>query len=388
MNSIWYYIFNYDVAKNNPNLDVFVFQNYSSDYEDNYDTDAEPCKVNEIFSFFDKFAPAAYIVIFILALLGNMLVLFVIRRYRQSRHSPCSFSLTDTFLLHLAISDLLLALTLPLFAFQWIYGWVFSVGMCKVAGALFSLNIYCGVLFLACISFDRYLAIVHVVQTSWRQNTCLAQLACAMIWCCCIALAAIDIHFRNVTMPPGFSLQVCHVVFDRESSAQWQLGMQLLSMLLGFGIPLLIMLYCYIRIFHTLCHKSTRRQKRRSLRLIISLVVVFVLCWAPFNILKLVDSLLILDILSPSCTLNYVLDISILVTESMGLAHSALNPLLYGFVGVKFRHELFRMFKSALSYAWCFRMTSQVQSHGLSRRPTGSFSSVESENTSYFSVVA
>ncbi|KAK3550738.1 hypothetical protein QTP70_003944 [Hemibagrus guttatus] len=364
--------------------------NYSSDYLDNYDSevDSAPCELGETLRFFDRFAPAAYIVIFIHAVLGNILVLFVIRRYRQSRHSTCAFSLTDTFLLHLAISDLLLALTLPFFASQWINGWVFSVGICKVAGALFSLNIYCGILFLACISFDRYLAIVHVVQTSWRQNTCLAQLVCAMIWCCCIVLAAIDIHFRNVTVLPGYNLELCHVEYNKESSAQWQLSMQLLSMLLGFGLPLLIMLYCYIRIFHTLCHKSTRRQKRRSLRLIISLVVVFVICWAPFNILKLVDSLIILDIVSPSCTLNQVLDISILVTESMGLAHSALNPLLYGFIGVKFRHELLRMFKSALSYVWCFRMTSQVQSHGMSRRPTGSFSSVESENTSYFSVVA
>lgn len=344
--------------------------------------------MTETWGFFRLFAPAAYIVVFILAVMGNTLVLFVIRRYRQSHHSLCAFSLTDTFLLHLAVSDLLLALTLPFFACQWISGWVFTVGICKVAGALFSLNVYCGVLFLACISFDRYLAIVHAVHTSWRRNTCLAQLACAVIWICCFGLAAIDIHFRNVVVLPGYDEQVCLLDFNRESFDQWQLSLQLVSLLLGFGLPLLVMLYCYLRIFHALCHTSTRRQKRRSLRLIISLVVVFVFCWAPYNIFKMVDSLVILDIVSPTCMLHYVLDIGILVTESLGLAHSALNPLLYGFVGVKFRREFLQMCKTALGSTRCRRMTKWVQNQGMSRRPTGSFSSVDSENTSYFSVMA
>lgn len=355
-----------------------------SDYADYSDADATACDLTATWVFFRRFAPAAYIIVFILALLGNMLVLFVIRRYRQSHRGPCAFSLTDTFLLHLAISDLLLAFTLPFFATQWISGWVFSKGMCKVSGALFSLNIYCGILFLACISFDRYLAIVHAIHTSWRHNTCLAQLACALIWICCIGLSGIDIYFRNVVELPGYGKLVCIMEFSPETFGQWQFSLQLISLLLGFGLPLLVMLYCYIRIFHALCQASTRRQKRRSLRLIISLVAVFVFCWAPYNILKMVDSLRILDIVSPSCTLHYVLDVGILVTESLGLAHSALNPLLYGFVGIKFRRELLQMFKTALSSARCYR----PQGQGMSRRPTGSFSSVDSENTSYFSVVA
>ncbi|KAM9488305.1 C-X-C chemokine receptor type 3-2 [Clarias gariepinus] len=361
------------------------FPDYSEDDEDY--GDSSPCDLTETWRFTRLFAPTAYIIVFILAVLGNVLVLFVIRRYRRS-HSPCSFSLTDTFLLHLAISDLLLALTLPFFAGQWINGWVFGIGICKVAGALFSLNVYCGVLFLACISFDRYLAIVHAVHTSWRHNTCLAQLACTVIWICCIGLAVIDIHFRNVVSLPGYEKDVCLLDFNSKDSEKWHLSLQLVSLVLGFGLPLLVMLYCYLHIFHSLCRTSSRRQKRRSLRLIISLVAVFVICWAPYNIFKMVDSLSRLNIVTPSCTLNYVLDISILVTETLGLSHSAFNPLLYGFVGVKFRRELFKMFKTVLRSVRCLGMTERVHSQGISRRPTGSFSSAESDNTSYFSVVA
>ncbi|XP_052000423.1 C-X-C chemokine receptor type 3-2-like [Xyrauchen texanus] len=361
---------------------------YNSTYPDNDNDDAAPCSLKETWTFVSNFAPLSYILVFILALMGNILVLCVIRRYRQSRHNPCSFSLTDTFLLHLAISDLLLAVTLPFFAVQWINEWIFGLSTCKIAGALFSLNVYCGVLFLACISFDRYLAIVHAVNVSWRRKSCQAQLACAVIWVVCLCLSIVDVHYRDVVTLYGKNQLVCQIVFSQESSQQWQIGMQLVSLFLGFVLPLLVMLYCYIRIFKELCHTSTRRQKRRSLRLIISLVVVFVVSWAPYNILRMTDSLKTLGVIANTCGLNKVLDVGILVTESMGLAHCALNPLLYGLVGVKFRHELAQMCKTLLGPRGCLGLEGWAQSRRSTRRPTGSFSSVDSENTSYFSVMA
>ncbi|KAI4898475.1 hypothetical protein NFI96_008606 [Prochilodus magdalenae] len=359
----------------------------SSDYFEYTEDDdlAAPCSLNETWRFIRQFVPVAYFLVFILALVGNVLVLCVVRRYRRFRHSPCSFSLTDTFLLHLAVSDLLLALTLPFFAVQWTHEWMFGLGVCKVAGALFSLNIYCGVLFLACISFDRYLAIVHAVQTGWRHNTCLAQVACGTIWVCCLGLSAVDIQFRKVVPLQGTGPLVCLVEYSSESSEKWQLAMQLLNLTLGFGLPLLVMLYCYIRIFRALCSTSSRRQKRRSLRLIITLVAVFLVCWAPYNILKMTDSLLMLKLIHGSCSLNHVLDIGIMVTESLGLSHCAFNPLLYGLVGVKFRRELTQMCKVVLG---CLGLPRWTQRQGSSRRTTGSFSSVDSDNTSYFSVMA
>nr|XP_055067941.1 C-X-C chemokine receptor type 3-2 [Misgurnus anguillicaudatus] len=352
------------------------------------DESTAPCRQEETWLFASRFTPVSYLLVFILALVGNVLVLCVIRRYRQSRHSPCSFSLTDTFLLHLAISDLLLALTLPFFAVEWMNEWIFGWFVCKLAGALFSLNLYCGVLFLACISFDRYLAIVHAINISWRRKTCHAQLACAVIWVTCLGLAIVDVRFRDVKELHGNGKSVCQMVFSYATSQQWQVGLQFTSLFLGFVLPLLVMLYCYLRIFKALCNTTPRRQKRRPLRLIISLVVVFVVSWAPYNILRTTDSLLTLGFLKNTCHLKKVLEVGIVVTESLGLAHCALNPLLYGLVGIKFRRELALMCKTVLGPK--VRSGSAKWSHGWgsTRRATGSFSSVESENTSYFSAVA
>uniref|UniRef100_A0A3Q2W2F0 Chemokine (C-X-C motif) receptor 3, tandem duplicate 2 n=1 Tax=Haplochromis burtoni TaxID=8153 RepID=A0A3Q2W2F0_HAPBU len=329
---------------------------------------AAPCLEEDIYGFAEKYSPVVYSLVFVLAVVGNLLVLCVIRRYRISQSSgACAFSLTDTFLLHLAISDLLLAFTLPLFAVQWAHHWMFGLAVCKISGALFSLNRYSGILFLACISFDRYLAIVHAISSSWKRSTCHAQFACAIIWAVCLGLSGIDIYFKQVVMIDLVGQQrgpVCQVWFT-ENTLQWQVGLKFVSVVLGFGVPLLVMLYCYIRIFRSLCNAS-RRQKRKSLRLIISLVSVFVICWAPYTCFQL---------------LGYVLDVGTLITESLGLSHCALNPLLYGFVGVKFRRELVRMCKGLLGQKSWLAMEGWRERR--LRKATGSFSSAESENTSY-----
>ncbi|XP_070768437.1 C-X-C chemokine receptor type 3-2 [Enoplosus armatus] len=361
---------------------------WSFDYDyDNYTRSpgiiVAPCSQEDIYSFAQRYTPAVYSLVFLLAVVGNVLVLCVIRRYRNSQSGgACAFSLTDTFLLHLAISDLLLAFTLPLFAVQWAHQWVFGLAVCKISGALFCLNRYSGILFLACISFDRYLAIVHAVSSGWKRNTFHAQIACALIWVVCLGLSGVDIAFKQVvdgnTVGHHKAL-ICQVWFT-DNSTQWQVGLRLISVILGFGLPLLIMLYCYIRIFRSLCN-ATRRQKRKSLRLIISLVSVFVICWAPYNCFQLTDSLQKLGVVTGGCQFGRVVDIGTLITESLGLSHCALNPLLYGFVGVKFRRELARMCKGLLGQKG--RLGMEGWRERRPRRTAASFSSAESENTSY-----
>lgn len=358
----------------------------NEDYSDSPGTSeviAPPCLQDDIYGFAKKYTRVVYSLVFVLAVVGNVLVLCVIRRYKNSQSGgACAFSLTDTFLLHLAISDLLLAFTLPLFAVQLGHEWVFGTAACKISGALFSLNRYSGILFLACISFDRYLAIVHAVSSGWKRNTCHAQFACAVIWVVCLGLSGVDFAFIQVVKVNTMrhqKMSLCQVWFT-ENPTQWQVGMQFISVILGFGLPLLIMLYCYIHIFKSLCNAS-RRQKRKSLRLIISLVSVFVICWAPYNCFQLTDSLQKLEVVKGGCHFNRVMDIGITITESLGLSHCALNPLLYGFVGVKFRRELLRMCEEVLGKRGLMGMK-KLRERKL-RKMTGSFSSAESENTSY-----
>uniref|UniRef100_H3CRZ8 Chemokine (C-X-C motif) receptor 3, tandem duplicate 2 n=2 Tax=Tetraodon nigroviridis TaxID=99883 RepID=H3CRZ8_TETNG len=341
---------------------------------------AAPCKQTDIYSFAQKYSPVVYCLLFILAVVGNLLVICVIRHYRSSqRGRSCASSLADTFLLHLAVSDLLLAFTLPLFAVQWAHEWVFGLTVCKISGALLSLSRYSGIFFLACISVDRYLAIVHAIGSGCKRNTFHAQAVCAIIWVVCLALSGADIAFKQVGDAATFGHYglLCQAWIPRDTP-HWQVVLQMISAFVGFGLPVFIMLYCYVCIFRSLC-TATRRQKRKSLHLIVSLVSVFVICWAPYNCFQLADSLQALGVVAGGCLFGRVLDIGTLVTESLGLSHCALNPFLYGFVGVKFRRELAKMCKEMLGRRGLLGMEEWRERR--SRKATSSLGSGTSENT-------
>ncbi|MGH0183725.1 UNVERIFIED_CONTAM: hypothetical protein FKN15_012804 [Acipenser sinensis] len=320
------------------------YYNYSesyTDYPEPTHTDSEPCKLDSTWRINQSFMPAVYSLIFLLGLLGNLLVLAVVSRYKRR-----AFSLTDTFLVHLAVADLLLVVTLPFYTVQYTSGWIFGSLACKITGWIFSVNLFSTVLFLACISFDRYLAIVHVVQLSWRQNSWYAHLACAVVWAVCSGLSVVDFYFHRVLKLKQLGgASVCMNDFDSQSADRWKTLLHMLNLVLGFALPLLVMLYCYIMIFRSLCH-APRLQKQKSLKVIVSIVVAFILCWAPYNALQLVEGLVRVEAIGRVCALEKALDVGILVTQSLGLAHCCLNPLLYAFVGVKFRKELARLFKS------------------------------------------
>ncbi|XP_028678356.1 C-X-C chemokine receptor type 3-2 [Erpetoichthys calabaricus] len=342
---------------------------YNSSYPDE-ETDAAPCLQDEAFQFNRSYTPIMYTIVFLVGLVGNILVFLVVCRYKRR-----SFSLTDTFLLNLTVADLLLVLTLPFNSVQSTIGWVFGNSFCKITEGIFAVNLYSCNLFLACISFDRYLAIVHVVHLSWRRCSLHTYLACAVIWVSCIIFSSVNLYYGQVIEIDG--VLTCTNNYSHLNADQWRVGLQMLNVLLGFSLPLLVMLYCYIMIFRSLCN-TTRRQKQKSLKVIVSIIAAFIICWAPYNIFSFIDSLVRMEAIKRECKLEKILDIGIMVTKSLGLIHCCLNPLLYAFVGVKFRKELVRLFKSLCKLEFP-RRTLSMERFRNSRRKTGS-SSISSDS--------
>ncbi|KAH1177277.1 hypothetical protein KIL84_010979 [Mauremys mutica] len=76
-----------------------------------YDQDgAAPCS-NDVKHFASHFLPPLYSLVLIFGLVGNVLVVLILIKYKKLR------SMTDIYLLNLAISDLLFILSLPFWAY-------------------------------------------------------------------------------------------------------------------------------------------------------------------------------------------------------------------------------------------------------------------------------
>ncbi|KAM4836535.1 C-X-C chemokine receptor type 1-like [Thomomys bottae] len=274
-----------------------------------------------------------YSLVFLLSLLGNSLVILVII------HSWVSRSVTDVYLLNLAIADLLFALTLPIWAVAREKGWIFGTPLCKVISLLKEVNFYSGILLLACISMDRYLAIVHATRTM-TQKRHLVKFICLGIWGLSFVLSLPFFIFREAYSTNSLNL-VCYEVLGN-NTATWRMILRILPHTFGFLLPLLVMLFCYGFTIRTL-FKAHMGQKHRAMRVIFTVVLVFLLCWLPYNLVLLADTLMRTHVIKETCERRYDIDRAMDATEILGFFHSCLNPIIYAFIGQNFRNGFLKI---------------------------------------------
>ncbi|KAJ8005236.1 hypothetical protein DPEC_G00144540 [Dallia pectoralis] len=295
----------------------------------------------------------------VLGLLGNGLVLVVLVKKKQS------WSVTDRFILHLAVADTLLLLTLPFWAVQAAVGWSFGTPHCKITGAIFTINFYCGIFLLACISLDRYLSVVHAVQMYSRRKPWMVQVSCLSVWVLSLILSIPDWYFLESVFDPRREKHECvhNYPLTSQSGFDWRLASRLIYHTLGFLLPSAVLIFCYTFILLRLLRGSQGVQKQKAVRVILALVLVFFLCWTPYNITLMLDTLHANNTIMDTCENRNALDIAMTTTSSLGYLHCSLNPVLYAFVGVNFRRHLLGLLRPL-----GFKLARGISLQGSSRR--------------------
>lgn len=276
-----------------------------------------------------------YVLIFLLAIPGNLIVGLVIGLSKQA------LTPSDLYLLNLAVADLLLAVTLPFWATSVTKGWVFGDAMCKIVTILQELSFYSSILFLTCISMDRYMVIVRAMEARKANRQAVSWGVCSGVW---VVGALLSLPgFFNSSQPSQTTSQlVCDEQYDPSEADEWRLATRILRHSLGFLIPLAIMLPCYGVTIRRLLRIRGGFQRQRAMRVIVFVVVAFLLCWTPYHIAVMTDTFFRSKIVPYQCPARMAVDRAMFATQSLGLLHSCVNPVLYAFVGEKFRRRLFQ----------------------------------------------
>ncbi|XP_029981622.1 probable G-protein coupled receptor 82 [Sphaeramia orbicularis] len=121
------------------------------------------------------FLPSVYTILFLTAVPGNVLSLWVFLR-RISTTSP-----THVYLSHLSVSNLMLSLTTPFLAAYFACGsfWTLSSVLCQLVLHLITpvlhINIYIGLMILTWVALSRFAALVQHTHAS-KPNTCITLL--------------------------------------------------------------------------------------------------------------------------------------------------------------------------------------------------------------------
>ncbi|KFV79355.1 P2Y purinoceptor 1, partial [Struthio camelus australis] len=282
------------------------------------------CPVNMAFA--HHFLPTVYLVVIPLGLVGNGLGLWQLWTGLQ-RSPPSTLSLLVG---NLGLADLLYVSTLPFLVSYYLQGrvWLFSKAWCRLTRGLFHLNLYASICFLTCISVHRYLGIVHPMKMRGRcQSLTSSMWLSLMVWVWVITQVAPDFAFSKM----DYTGMRCHDTTDHKSLGIY-LPYTAAITVTGFVIPFLIIIGCYGHVVVVLCRNDTvdSSLRRRSIKLVIVVMVLFSLCFLPYHIFRNLNLLSRSWQLQGSCTQTLKnIYISYQVTRGLASLNSALNPLLY-----------------------------------------------------------
>uniref|UniRef100_A0A8B9HV25 Chemokine (C-C motif) receptor 10 n=1 Tax=Astyanax mexicanus TaxID=7994 RepID=A0A8B9HV25_ASTMX len=346
----------------------FTTEDYLGDY-DSVSTDitslAQPCEGSSAQEWSAMLIQAIlFIVVFLLGVTGNGLVIATFTKYRCFRLR----SMTDVFLFYLALSDLLLLLTLPLRTAEiFSSGWNFGDVWCKLNEGVYTISTYGGLLLLACISVDRYLVVVRAraaqrLRPSMLRYSKLSAVAVALI---SIVLSLPELIFSDVKKEAGGERLRCGL-FIKEDSI-WVKNCARATMINGFCIPFIAMLMCYSSIGLVLVQGQAKSwRKQRTLCLMGALVLLFLAFQLPYTTVLFIR----LFKTSSTCDDWSRINLSEDITQSLSYIRCCLNPVLYALVGVKFRNDVVRLLQDCgCTCAFLKHMTAQA-STGSSVTPS------------------
>ncbi|KAM9665310.1 C-C chemokine receptor type 6 isoform 1-T2 [Trichechus inunguis] len=353
-----------------------------TDMEYSVDGETSPCSLGEVRKFSSLFVPIAYALICIFGLLGNILVVITFAFYKKAK------SMTDVYLLNMAIADILFVLTLPFWAVNHASGaWYFSNVMCKLTKGIYAINFNCGMLLLTCISLDRYIAIVQATKSFRLRSKTLAhnKVICFAVWVVSIIISSSTFIFSQKYSMQG--VDVCEPKYHNVlEPIKWKLLMLVLQLIFGFFIPLMFMIFCYTFIVKTLV-QAQNSKRHKAIRVIIAVVLVFLVCQTPHNMVLLVTAVT-MGRTDRACSSEKLIGYTKTITEVLAFLHCCLNPVLYAFIGQKFRNYFLKIMKDL----WCVRRKHQSTGFSCSRMYSESAVSkqtsetVDNENASSFTM--
>ncbi|KAG7335620.1 hypothetical protein KOW79_000313 [Hemibagrus wyckioides] len=335
----------------------------SEDYSDYYNLtpgDYSPHNTNNIKAFSRVFLPTIYSIVFIVGLIGNGLVLCVLVKYHKRSN------MSDVCLFNLALSDLLFLLSLPFWAhYAAITQWVFGRFMCHAVTALYMLGYYGSIFFMMLMTIDRYAVIVHT-HTSLLSKYRSVRAIIALIlftWTLSLVASLPNIIFSQTSMSNKPNESTCSF---EHPNPKWRLFFYIELNILSLIIPLSVMVFCYSRIIPILMSMKSQK-KHKAVRLILVLVSVFFIFWTPYNVVIFLKFLHQLGYINTS---QWYQDLNMAMewVESIAFTHCCLNPIIYAFVGQRFRNLFLKILKEW--FPLCFGQCPIIESECSQRMTT------------------
>ncbi|XP_053195493.1 proteinase-activated receptor 1-like [Scomber japonicus] len=270
------------------------------------------------------------------------------------------------YMLNLACADLIFALLLP-FKISYHFGgnnWIFGPLMCRVVTAAFYWNMYCSVLLITCISVDRLLAIVYPMDSVvWRtpQNSIIA---CVTMWILSLAGSVPLVVSEQTVHLIQLDITTCHDI-QRADQLIWHYKIYFIILCCFlFFLPLLITVVSYTWVIWSLSRVPSgdpghSRRRMRAVVMVLTVLVIFVLCFMPTNCMLLAHYLQFNEGMKNPTDAPDGSYLIYLVFLCLGSLNCLLDPLVYYFGSSQCQKQLSKALR-------CQKITEVSSSHSSS----------------------
>ncbi|CAG9087494.1 hypothetical protein JYU34_021386 [Plutella xylostella] len=278
-----------------------------------------------------------YTIIFVLGIVGNVLVCYVVIRNRAMQ------TVTNLFITNLALSDILLCIFAvpftPLYSFRG--SWNFGSVLCHIMPFAQGCSVYISTLTLMSIAIDRFFVIIYPFKPRMKVETCISVII--MIWTFAITVTTpYAIFMTYYDLPYG---KYCEETWPSEKLRRL-FGSA--TSILQFVLPFIVIAVCYTCVSFKLndrakakaaSNKNSRKEeldknrKRRTNQMLIAMVTIFGFSWLPLNLINLCNDYYIYAI-----HLEYYFLI-FFCSHVVAMSSTCYNPFIYAWMNENFRKE-------------------------------------------------
>uniref|UniRef100_A0A8K9V5B0 Neuropeptide FF receptor 1 n=1 Tax=Oncorhynchus mykiss TaxID=8022 RepID=A0A8K9V5B0_ONCMY len=299
----------------------------------------------------------SYLLIFLVCMVGNGVVCFIVLRSKNMR------TVTNLFILNLAISDLLVGIfCMPTtLVDNIITGWPFGSLVCKLSGMVQGISVSASVFTLVAIAVDRFRCIIYPFKQKLTIST--STLIIVIIWVLAI----------SIMCPSGVMLQVTKeqrvlillgdgynntrpIYWCRENWPNQEMRKIYTTVLFAniYLAPLSLIVIMYVRIGFTLFTMAVpmvSKKKKRVIKMLLMVALLFILSWLPLWTLMMLS-----DYASLTANQHRVINIYVYpLAHWLAFFNSSVNPIIYGFFNENFRRGFEAAFKFQLCVAYMER---------------------------------
>ncbi|XP_032223285.2 neuropeptide FF receptor 2 [Nematostella vectensis] len=301
----------------------------------------------------------AYSVVLVVALMGNVLVIWVVHRSPGMRQKTINM-----FIVNLSIADLLMALfTIPRLLSEivseqgmWLVTGLLGEALCKLTVFIQEVATAVSIQCVVILAYDRFRAVVYPLHSA-TMSTASRVITIPVTWLIACILHSPDFYTYHLEVYQNRTY--CIYQWSEDQQLHFQITrnyyLALFCILALLPAALLVVLYsaiCYTLVRHgqlakirtsianmaPTAYQKRKEQEHNVMRMAGAIVIGFALCYGPFNTFVFFR-IFVWDFWSP-CGIEAIN----FIAPFLLFSNSALNPILYFAFSENFRHGICRVF--------------------------------------------